>query len=1425
MVRIVSLVILILSSMAWAQAEPVSLFDGTSLKGWVSVEKDAAFWSVKDGSIVADSLGKKMPRNTFLFTELDYSNFEFRCMFKLTGDPKTGLVNSGIQFRSEMLASGHAKGYQADIGGPKWWGCLYDEHRRGMIAKSDMSVLTDTLKPFGWNEYVIKADGDVVTLFLNGIQTIQYHEKKADIPRKGRLALQLHSGGICRIEYKDITIKHLKGPKPAPAKVAAPHAKANTKTAPAAGNDPGKSVLFEGFESGTYAAWTVSGEAFGKAPQSVKKVPSYQGDLNAKGTFTVNSHASVLSSDSKGSDAPQGMLTSKPFEISLPYIRLLIGGGAHASKTCVNLLIDGKVVSSLTGSNSNVMRPAQFDVKAHKGKKAQLQIVDHHSGGWGNIGVDHIQFAERPLGKSAAVAKKTRPGKKTQSGRVKIWTPAEEQAGFTVPDGFVVELVASEKDGVINPIDLTFDDAGRLWTGTAKMYPLDPHPSASWRELLKFMDQPELMTTDDRFKKNMALYRRETKGDDKILIIESPGKKPAEVRVWSEGMAIPQSILPYKNGAFVAHGSEMLYLEDTDNDGAADKQTTVLTGYGFSDTHTMSHLLVRAPGGWVHYAHGALNKGNVQTVKSGEYDRVDYAGIARFSLDGTQHNMICRGLNNIWGFSLRAKGQWYGSEANDQGHSVTPMEPGMRFKGIGNPRLREYQPQFPAPHKFRVGATGLSGLAICDDRSGGFPKEYQGVAFLANPITSKINAVRAIRNADGSIEAEHLPDFLESTDDWFRPVNLVFGPDGCLYVADFYNKIISHNEVSRGHPERDKAHGRIWRIRHVAGKAKPVNVASLKDADLPAQLESGIVHVQRAAWHQIVDRHAKHLAPALIKLCSAENADETTRILARWSLEGLGIYNQELMDQLLQSELADLRREAVRALGSMPLRPDDLAKRLKLLAADENAMVRSQVLRTLSDYGRATPALIDVIVDYCKPDSATGNAGPDYQRKFERYLARMTLEQYSTELTSYLDSKLAVDQPAEHIEWAMKALSIEARSKEFLTSWPEKSKQPLTKDLFVEACGLLRSADVQSAVKSVFQSENSEYLVKLAVDNVLDVSSSALSELLRPVCKRMLESDDSSQNIDAVQAVDLLSIDGLDQIVAATVAEKLGDEAYIESALTILQRNASGHVELFKQALADKRLSVEARLTALTSLAEADAVVSKGAAKSALKRLPDSAHEGLAHRLVRSSGGTSLLLDLLSWGTLNDSIVDRELAEAMTTKSGADARAKGWLKKTGKARKAVEKVAHDRIRELTKIAKKGKGAPEKGLLAFKGVCLSCHTVGGEGAGFAPPLDGSGYRDTEHLLTALVDPDAAVEGSYALYRIFKPDGSKLEGFLESEGSRGVTLRFMGGARLFVPRTEIVTQGYVTGRSVMPSQLMAAFSDAQVADLLAYISTLK
>jgi len=189
------------------------LFDGKTLDGWVAVNKNnAKYWSVVDGVITASNNGKKMPVNSYLATEKLYQNFEFKCKFRLSGDHKTGLINSGIQYRSILKKlkgqEGIRKiiGYQADIG-KGWWGGLYDEHRRGQLVKGNTKELLKNFKDDDWHDYVIRCIGNKHELFINGHKTAEYIEREPKIESFGVIALQLHSGGIAKMEYKDISIK------------------------------------------------------------------------------------------------------------------------------------------------------------------------------------------------------------------------------------------------------------------------------------------------------------------------------------------------------------------------------------------------------------------------------------------------------------------------------------------------------------------------------------------------------------------------------------------------------------------------------------------------------------------------------------------------------------------------------------------------------------------------------------------------------------------------------------------------------------------------------------------------------------------------------------------------------------------------------------------------------------------------------------------------------------------------------------------------------------------------------------------------------------------------------------------------------------------------------------------------------------------
>ena len=195
------LVIIVSSQNAWSE-EPGfrPLFNGKDLTGW---EGDLKLWKVADNVIVGDSAG--IQHNQFLVSKEEFSDFELKLEFRL----KDGVGNSGVQFRTKRIPnSTEVSGYQADIG-ENYWGCLYDESRRNKILVKAPDNFEKSLKKGDWNEYTISANGDHIVLKVNGVTTVDYKEPDAEIARKGIIALQVHSGGPLKVEFRNIRIKSL----------------------------------------------------------------------------------------------------------------------------------------------------------------------------------------------------------------------------------------------------------------------------------------------------------------------------------------------------------------------------------------------------------------------------------------------------------------------------------------------------------------------------------------------------------------------------------------------------------------------------------------------------------------------------------------------------------------------------------------------------------------------------------------------------------------------------------------------------------------------------------------------------------------------------------------------------------------------------------------------------------------------------------------------------------------------------------------------------------------------------------------------------------------------------------------------------------------------------------------------------------------
>jgi len=186
-------------------AETLRLFDGRSFTGWEGDTNKT--WRIVDGALVGGSLQAPVPRNEFLATTRSFTNFVLRLQFKILGEG----ANAGIQIRSQRIPNHHEMvGYQADLGDPEWWGCLYDESRRNkVLARADKAKVSAVLRRGGWNDYEIRCEGRRVRLAINSVETVDYTDADPAIEQAGLIALQIHGGPPSEAWYRDITLEEL----------------------------------------------------------------------------------------------------------------------------------------------------------------------------------------------------------------------------------------------------------------------------------------------------------------------------------------------------------------------------------------------------------------------------------------------------------------------------------------------------------------------------------------------------------------------------------------------------------------------------------------------------------------------------------------------------------------------------------------------------------------------------------------------------------------------------------------------------------------------------------------------------------------------------------------------------------------------------------------------------------------------------------------------------------------------------------------------------------------------------------------------------------------------------------------------------------------------------------------------------------------
>ena len=477
-------------------------------------------------------------------------------------------------------------------------------------------------------------------------------------------------------------------------------------------------------------------------------------------------------------------------------------------------------------------------------------------------------------------------------------------------EGYAVNLFASEEDFPIgNPVAMTFDARGRLWVITMPAYPhqepgVDP--------------------------------------DDKLIILEdTDGDGRADKHtVFADGLYQPVGFELGDGGAYVSQPPDLLFLRDTDGDDVADERRVLLHGFGTEDSHHAIHSFVWGPGGALYFQEGTFHHSQVETPYGPV--RMQYAGVFRY--EPRSHRLeryVSYRFANPWGHEFDRWGQNFISDASN----------GNNYFGLPLTGYLPYPEKHPRMKVFTTIVRPTAGSEFVSSRH--FPEDAQGDFLYNNTIGFHGIKQHRVHPEGSGFAGEEIEPLLTSTDINFRPVDMQFGPDGALYIVDWFNPLVGHMQYSLRDARRDKTHGRIWRITHEGSPLlTPPDIAGRPIGELLDLLKTYEDQVRYRVRRELRLHDADAVQEALETWIDGLDPDaehyEHYLLEALWVHQTHHLIHTGLLEQLLDADDHRARAAATRVLRHWRR---DIADPLSLLARqvrDPHPLVRLEAVVALS---------------------------------------------------------------------------------------------------------------------------------------------------------------------------------------------------------------------------------------------------------------------------------------------------------------------------------------------------------------------------------------------------------------------------------------------------------------------------------------------